>query len=316
MYKRAVLDMTADARYCEHLTRGHARTFSIASLFLPTEKRRATFALYAFCRVADDLVDLAGGRSDRSGLESALSAHRKSLDEALAGHGHNAVFRELAWAIRRFDIPGAPLYELLDGVTMDLSESRWATWNDLLAYCEGVAGCVGEMCAAVMGVRGGQAMRPVAVAHARALGVAMQLTNVLRDIGEDAKRGRVYLPISELADVGLTPEQVIDGSAIKNTDAWHLMMRRQVSRARHYYEVAAPGIPMLEKDAQRCANACAVGYSRILDVIERNNYDSFSRRASLGWGERALVLGRCLVGNASFVPAASGRGTEQPVSAA
>lgn len=308
--------MTTDARYCEHLTRGHARTFSIASLFLPAEKRRATYALYAFCRVADDLVDLAGGRSDRSGLEAALGAHRKSLDEALKGRGSNAVFRELAWAIHRFEIPGAPLYELLDGVAMDISATRWATWSDLLTYCEGVAGCVGEMCASVMGVRGGQAMRPVAVAHARALGVAMQLTNVLRDVGEDARRGRVYLPTAELADVGLTAEEVISGSAIKDRQKWQMLMRRQVSRARHYYEIAAPGIPMLEKDAQRCANACAVGYSRILDVIERNNYDSFTRRASLGWGERALVLGRCFLGNTVFVPAASGRGSEQPVSAA
>lgn len=306
-------EMSSDARYCEYLTRGHARTFSIASLFLPAEKRRATYALYAFCRVADDLVDLAGGRSDRGGLESQLAAHRRGLDDAIAGRGSNAVFRELAWAIQRFDIPGAPLHELLDGVTMDVSASRWQDWPALLAYCEGVAGCVGEMCASVMGVKA-DIPRSVAVAHARALGVAMQLTNVLRDIGEDARRGRVYLPVAELAEAGLTPEQVIDGSALRNRTAWHTLMRRQVSRARHYYEKAAPGIPMLESDAQRCANACAVGYSRILDVIERNNYDSYTRRASLGWGERALVLGRCFLGNARFVPTASRH--EQPVSAA
>lgn len=284
-----------DARYCELLTRKHAKTFSVASLLLPPEKRRATYALYAFCRVADDLVDVADRSADGGGAAHRLVGHRRKLDLALQGEGSDPVFRELARAIEHYAIPAAPLYELLDGVASDLTRTRWGSWSDLLGYCEGVAGCVGEMCASVMGVRGGPAYRPIAVGHARSLGVAMQLTNVLRDIGEDARRGRCYLPTDELREAGLTPEDILDGSALVQRARWHAFMHHQVARARAYYELAAPGIGMLEADAQRCAVACATGYARILGAIERNGYDSFTRRASLGWGERAWVLGRALL---------------------
>ncbi|MGQ0647766.1 MAG: phytoene/squalene synthase family protein [Gemmatimonadaceae bacterium] len=286
---------SSDARYCERVTRGHSRTFSLASRFLPAEKRRATYALYAFCRAPDDLVDVADASTDRREIQQRLDRYRRGLERALGGWGQDPVFRELAWAIQRFEIPGAPLRELLDGLTLDLLMERWETWGDLLRYCEGVAGCVGEMCAAVLGVAGGRAAQPVAVGHARALGVAMQLTNVLRDVGEDARRGRCYLPVAELAQYGLTPVDVMNGGAVRRSDNWRALMQVQVERARHYYQLAIPGIAMLELDAQRCARACALGYSRILHAIERNDYDSFSRRAVLGWSERALVLGRCLL---------------------
>ena len=287
--------ISADARVCEQLTRGHAATFTVASLLLPPEKRRATYALYAFCRIADDLVDQVTGPGERAALPNRLRRLRGSLDKAFRGGGSDPVFRELAWAIAHFRIPHAPLHELLDGVGADLTTQRWESWPDLLRYCEGVAGCVGEMCAAVMGVRGGSGALPVAIGHARALGVAMQLTNILRDIGEDAGRNRCYLPLDELAGAGLTAKDVLDGSAIRQRERWDALMQSQVARARRYYAAAAPGIAMLEPDAQRCANACAVGYARILDVIERNGYDSYTRRARLGLRERAMVLGRALL---------------------
>lgn len=285
----------SDAKFCEQLTRRHGRTFSVASFLLPAEKRRGANALYAFCRVADDLVDQADSLADVAFVSRRLEAHRKALDLALTGDGADPVFRELAWAIARFGIRAAPLHELLDGVAIDVTVRRWQSWSELHFYCEGVAGSVGEMCAAVMGVTGGRAARPMAVAHARALGVAMQLTNVLRDIGEDARRGRCYLPLEELHLHDLTVDAVLDGSALIDRARWRALMRAQVSRARRYYQLAAPGIAMLESDAQRCVAACAVGYSRILDAIERNEYDTFTRRATLGWSERALVLGRALL---------------------
>jgi phytoene synthase len=284
-----------DARYCELLTRKHARTFSLASLLLPLEKRRGTYALYAFCRVADDLVDRADELADRGALRGQLDGLRRVLDVALSGHGSDPVSRELAWAINRFSVPASALHELLDGVATDISLRRWDSWTELLAYCEGVAGCVGEMCTAVMGVQAGTAQRPTAVAHARALGVAMQLTNILRDIGEDAQRDRCYLPTEELREFGFSPRDVLDGTALLKRERWRGLMRHQIARARQYYETASPGIRMLDVDAQRCASACAAGYARILDVIERNGYDTFTRRARLGWSERALVLGRALL---------------------
>ncbi|MBL8960652.1 MAG: phytoene/squalene synthase family protein [Gemmatimonadetes bacterium] len=281
----------ADAQQCERLTRRHARTFAVASYLLPAEKRRGTFALYAFCRVADDIVDSQAGLADRGAAGAALQRMRADLDAALAGHGHNAVFRELSWTIRTFGVPGAPLHELLNGVATDLTHTRWDTFEELRTYSEGVAGCVGEMCASVMGIQGA---RDAAVRRARDLGVAMQLTNILRDVGEDAARGRVYLPADELAQHGFSADDVLDGSAL-HRPGWRVFMRGQVARAREWYARAMPGIHHLAPDAQRCAWACAVGYARILDVIERNGYDSFTRRASLGWGERALVLGKCLL---------------------
>ena len=296
-----------DARFCENLTRRHARTFSVASLLLPAEKRRGTYALYAFCRIADDLVDRAENLDDAVKLSRDLEAHRRALDLALVGRGADPVFRELAWAVAHFEIPPAPLHELLDGVAMDLTVRRWDSWSELQGYCEGVAGSVGEMCASVLGVQGGHAALPVAVAHARALGVAMQLTNVLRDIGEDARRGRCYLPADELAAHGFSVESVLDGSALAQRARWRAFMEVQVASARHYYQLSAPGIALLDKDARRCAAACAVGYSRILDAIERNGYDTYSRRASLGWSERAMVLGRAL-----FHPAARASPTCRP----
>jgi phytoene synthase len=152
------------------------------------------------------------------------------------------------------------------------------------------------MCASVMGIQG---PREVVVRRARDLGVAMQLTNILRDVGEDAARGRVYLPLDELAACGLTADDILEGRALGHAAAWRTFMRGQVARAREWYARAMPGIHHLAPDAQRCATACAVGYARILDVIERNGYDSFNERASLGWGERAMVLGRCLLSTPS-----------------
>ncbi|MCC6317886.1 MAG: phytoene/squalene synthase family protein [Gemmatimonadaceae bacterium] len=300
-----------DAQFCEQVTRRHARTFSVASLLLPAEKRRATYALYAFCRVADDLVDLANDGLEAGSVTQRLDQHRRALDRALCGAGTDAVFRELAWATDRFAIPAAPLVELLDGVAVDITARPLDTWSNLLAYCEGVAGSVGEMCLAVMSVGGTPGARPLAVTHARALGVAMQLTNVLRDIGEDARRGRCYVPTDELLEFGFAPDDVITGRAARRRDAWEGLMRRQVTRARHYYHLAAPGIPMLDADSRRCASACASGYARILDAIERNGYDTFTQRARLGWRERAVVLGRALLD-----PAGAARGSLDDVATA
>lgn len=291
----------ADAHYCERLTRRHARTFYLASLLLPGTKRRGTYALYAFCRVADDLVD-GPTRADRLSMVKQLAEYRTRLDEALHGRPSGPVFRELAWAIAHFGLPIAALHELLDGVASDLSRSQWESWVELERYCQGVAGSVGEMCAAIFGTAGAQATDATVVARARALGVAMQLTNILRDVGEDARRGRCYLPTDELARHQLTPDDILSGRLEPVDARWQAMMRGQVERARHWFAAAHPGIASLEPDAQRCAHACAIGYARILGAIERNGYDSLHHRASLSWIERTAVLGRCLLGGTGGGP--------------
>lgn len=279
-----------DEKVCRSVTRTHARTFFLASSLLPAEKRRASFALYAFCRAVDDAVDV--GASSREGAESTLGEHRLAVQRAQAGHGDTPEFRELAWAVRRFHVPLHVFDELLRGVATDLTVTRYASWTDLEAYCQGVASSVGEMCAYVFGVRDPASMQ-VAVRHARTLGVAMQLTNILRDVGEDALRGRVYLPADELTAHGLTVDSVLDAS-VALQPGWKPFLASQIDRARAYYRGAAPGYALLDGTAAAAARACGIGYEGILDEIAANDGDVFSRRARLGWGSRLAVLARAI----------------------
>lgn len=323
-----------DARRCAVVVRDHARTFYFASWLLPAEKRRAAYALYAFCRVADDLVDRAQGRHGRAPspaeIARQLGEYERALDLTLAtapGRGartltaarlpgaaapHAAVFRELRDVLDRYGVPEPVLRELLAGVARDLAPSRYATWPDLVDYCEGVASSVGEMCTYVFGVTAAPAAAPGAAAsdgraeatpearmreartralrYARTLGVAMQLTNILRDVGEDARRGRCYLPADALAAFDLSHNDVLGNQALGADERWRPFMAYMVGRARALYEAAAPGIALLAPDARRCAAACASGYAGILGAIERSGYDTVTRRAHLSSARRAAVL--------------------------
>jgi phytoene synthase len=276
-----------DAAQCRQIVRTHARTFWLASHFLTPEKRRSAYALYAFCRLADDLVDLAAQTSPML-TAMRLATYQRDLADALDGRPQGPVFRELHRAVRRHDVPTSVLHELLEGIARDCEPVRYATWPELYRYCEGVASTVGEMCTYVFGVPGGEDVRRRALAHARILGVAMQLTNILRDVGEDARKGRCYLPDEDLEAHGLTREEVLSGVA--PTDArWRALMTFQIARARSLYAAAAPGIALLAPDSQRCASACAIGYSEILGAIEAIGYDTFATRARLGARARAAV---------------------------
>jgi len=279
----------SDAAECSVIVKTHARTFTLASYLLPATKRRAAYALYAFCRVADDLVDRATPGSEGQ-LAAQLADYERQLAAALAGRPSGPVFREIAWVAAEYDVPAEPLYELLAGVALDLHPSRYETWRDLEVYCEGVASSVGEMCTHVFGVPGGEEVRIRAVRYARTLGVAMQLTNILRDIGEDTHRGRCYLPEEDLAMFGLTPRDVLSNPALPRDERWRPMMAFEVGRARALYEAAIPGIALLSHDAHRCARACATGYAGILGAIEAQGYDTISARARLGRVARLNVL--------------------------
>jgi phytoene synthase len=278
-----------DALHCERIVRSHARTFALASYFLPAQKRRAAFALYAFCRVADDIVDDADGPVDTSAARQ-LAAFARDLRAATAGRPSGPVFRELAWVLDEYGVPVRVLEELLDGVARDLRPVNYATWADLGVYCEGVASTVGEMCTYVFGVTGGPEARDCALRYARTLGVAMQLTNILRDVGEDATRGRCYLPHEDLERFGISAAEVLNDPTLPRDPRWRPLMQFQVARARALYEAAAPGIALLSPDAQRCATACARGYAGILGAIEANGYDTVSARARLGHWARVGVL--------------------------
>lgn len=278
-----------DARECARITTIHARTFSLASRLLPPVKRRAAYALYAFCRCADDLLDQSETQSALA-LTVQLDAYRAALQAALNGHPSSAVFRELAWVSRTYDVSPAPLFELLDGVSLDLIPAEYDTWEELEAYCEGVASSVGEMCTYVFGVPTGADMQKRAVQYARTLGTAMQLTNILRDVGEDAQRGRCYLPAKDLARFGLSTADVLANPRLALESRWRAFMQFEIGRARALYEAAIPGIALLHPDSQRCAMACATGYAEILSAIEAQKYDSISARAQVGNVHRLRLL--------------------------
>lgn len=277
-----------DALYCQAVVRSHASTFHRASAALPPHKRRAVFAVYAFCRIADDLADAPSSRAETAAAE--LVEHERGLHRMLRGQPEGPVFRELALAIDRYGLPVGPLQALIASVRLDISAPRYEDWPALSRYCAGVASTVGEVCAHIFGLPDEPASRQLALRHARILGVALQLTNILRDVGEDASIGRCYLPIADLARFGLTADLVMRRTLSPEDERWRSLMAFQIARARALYEEALPGITLLDPDAQRCAMMCARGYSRILDAIEQNGYDSLGRRARVGIAARAALL--------------------------
>lgn len=277
-----------DPELCAQLVRHHARTFAAASRFLPIEKRRAAYAVYAFCRVADDFVDEALRESVEA--ERDLAVHREALIEAFDGRARTPLFRELVWAVNRFRIPVEPFLGLIEMLRTDLAPVEYQSWSELQDYCAGVASTVGEMCAYVFGMPSNAAAREEALRRARILGVALQLTNILRDVGEDAARGRCYLPLDDLTRFQITREEILGRTIFASDTRWQQLMRFEVARTRLLYAEAEPGIQSLDHDAQCCATICASGYAGILRAIERRQYDTLSGRAHIGAIRKVLVM--------------------------
>jgi phytoene synthase len=263
---RALLDRAY--AHCAAVTAHHSRSFYRASGFLPREKRRAVRALYAFCRVTDDIVDCPDCDARLSLREWRGVALRTEppLDNLIA----------VAWADarQRYGIPLRLAEQLIDGVARDLDQPRYATFADLAGYAYGVASTVGLMSMRVIGYRSA-----AAIPYAIKLGVALQLTNILRDVGEDWQAGRLYLPAAELAAFGLSEAQVARGQV---DDRWRVFMRFQIARNRHLYAEAWPGIDLLNEEGRFAIAAAGDLYRRILDDIEAHDYDVFTRRAHVG----------------------------------
>lgn len=251
---------------CEQITAARSRTFHLASGLLPPQKRQAIRVLYAFCRRVDDAVDASADP------EQALAELQARLAGADAGPPDPVL---VVWGLvqRQYRIPAVYVEQLLEGVSRDLQTSRYESFEALAEYCYGVASTVGLMAMHIIGYSG-----PEAVPYAVRLGVALQLTNILRDVAEDWGRGRLYLPLDELAAFGLGEEDVAAGRA---DNRWRDFMRFQVARARAIYRAALPGIGYLHPDGRLAVAAAAELYGGILDAIEANNYDVFGRRAHL-----------------------------------
>ena len=259
---------------CAKIAQHHSKSFYLASGLLPEHKRAATRALYAFCRTVDDIVDegtVFGKNVELDYWRGLVSGYVHPRHDDLVGH---------AWldTLNRYNIPSIFALQLIDGVSQDLQQATYQKFEDLATYCYGVASTVGLMSMYIVGFKSDEALP-----HAIKLGVALQMTNILRDVGEDFRMGRVYLPQDELNSFGITHEDLASG----RVDAkWREFMKFQVFRTRLLYTEAWEGIKYLERDGQLAIGAASEFYRSILQAIEANNYDVFSKRASLGaWGK-------------------------------
>ena len=267
----------ADMAECRALLAGGSRSFRAASLLLPRRIAAPAAALYAFCRVADDLVDVAGG-----GAEAVAELDRR-LDAICAGRPEDhAADRAFAAVVARHGIPRELPAALIEGLAWDASGRRYATLADLEAYAARVAGTVGAMMALLMGARG-----PEAIARAADLGTAMQLTNIARDVGEDARNGRIYLPLDWLADAGVAPEALLGDPRF--TPALGAVVARLLAAADALYGRAEAGIAMLPADCRPGIAAARLIYAEIGRAVERQGCDSVSSRAVVP-GRRKVAL--------------------------
>ncbi len=279
----ALFDAAARA-HCTAIIKEKAHSFHFASRFLPRDKRQDVFVLYAFCRTVDDLVDNPQEGVDHVAMLSQLDDWRRWLLDGAPDDDENLVKHALSRVVRTHDLPLQPLVDLVDCVRSDAEPLHIADMAGLEHYCYGVAGTVGIVMAALLG-----ASDPAARRHACDLGTAMQLTNVLRDVGEDLQRGRIYLPADEMDRLGYTrvdlEQRVMDERFIR-------LMRRYVEHARCYYESGIEGLRLLPRDSQFPIAVAARTYAGILEKIEQAEFDVFTRRAHTGRRDKLVLAAR------------------------
>ena len=266
-------------QHCRELTKAHSKTFYFGSRFFPPAQRRAVWAVYAACRRGDDIADEPGGG------EAALLSWWEDTRAALGGTPctPHPVDTALGWAARHYALPSDAFHELYLGLQMDLSGHEYREMADLELYCRRVAGVIGFMIAPICGYSGGERT----LDYALRLGQAMQLTNILRDVGEDLARGRVYLPSRLMAEYGVTLAMLQAGQV---TPPYRALMRRLSQQAREWYGEGRTGLPYLHGSGRLAVTAAARAYEGILDALEANDYDNFRRRAHVSGPRKLLML--------------------------
>lgn len=268
--------------HCRDVTRRHSQTFYLGSRFFPAQERAAVWAVYAACRTGDDLVDERTGDAAEQGLAEWWTRVQAAFRGQPSSHPGDVA---LAWAAARWPIPLSAFGELHQGLQMDLRGQVYRDMNDLTLYCRRVAGVVGFMIAPISGYRGGERTLHCALM----LGQAMQLTNILRDVGEDLERGRVYLPQSLLREYGVTRAALEAGQV---TPEYRALMTHLSAQARAWYAEGRAGIPCLHGSARLAVQAAARSYEGILDDLARAGFDNFRRRAHVSGPRKLLLLPR------------------------
>jgi phytoene synthase len=264
----------ADWDYCAEISRTHGRTFFIASHCLPPERRKAVHAVYAWCRIADDIADRT---TDAAAAAQELDAWERQLD-----HPTHRVAVAFAVARERYGIPVQPAHDLIAGIRTDLGAVRFAAWQDLSVYCYQVAGTVGLLVAPILGCTDEDALP-----HAVDLGKAMQLTNILRDVAEDSQNGRLYLPLDDLADFGCDPDATLAG---RESGRFRDLIAFEIDRARSLYRSAEQGYPALSPSGRLTAMAGSTLYGKILTRIEEMDCDVFAGRARVSGRQKLRAV--------------------------
>jgi phytoene synthase len=256
--------------YCRQKAAQSGSSFYYSFLFLPPERRRAITALYAFCREVDDAVDEP---SEASAARAALAWWRSEAGRLFAGDPQHPVTRALAPWTATFGIGEAQLNEIMDGMEMDLNQTRYLDFAGLKLYCHRVAGVVGALAAGIFGYR-----NPKTLEYADRLGLAFQLTNIIRDVGEDARKNRIYLPLDELREFGVTAADLL---AANYSDGFVRLMRFQAERARGCYDQALALLPAEDRAAQRPGLVMAAIYRTLLDEIADDDFQVLRQRIAL-----------------------------------
>ena len=256
--------------YCQKKAASSGSSFYYSFMFLPPHRRRAITALYAFCREVDDVVDEC---SDPQIAANKLTWWRQELDRLYAGQPQHPVTQALQAVLPEFSLPQEQLREIIDGMEMDLQQTRYLDFKALSLYCYRVASVVGLLAAEIFGYTDRQTQK-----YAHDLGMAFQLTNIIRDVGEDARRGRVYLPIDELKRFDVPVSDILSS---RYSDNFRKLMEFQIERAEHYYAQAMNQLPAVDRKTQRPGLVMAAIYRTLLDEIKRDGCQVLTQRTSL-----------------------------------
>lgn len=267
---------------CRQITRREAKNFYFAFLTLPAAQRRAIYVAYTFCRYCDDSVDAEGSVEEKLARITHL---RTMLQECYDGRAAEPVFVGLADVAATYHIPQDYFQEVLNGVESDLVKSRYADFDELRAYCYQVASAVGLICIHIFGYRGGETAR----GHAVDLGLAMQLTNICRDVREDWDFGRVYLPQDEMQRFGVAESDIAAGRV---TEPFAQLLQFQIDRARRHFASGRQLLGYLPRRSRACPAALGYIYGGVLNQIERGGYDVFGERVSLSAGSKLALMAK------------------------
>lgn len=289
---KTLVSVDESYKLCRQLIAKYSATFYLSTLLLSKEKRPAVWAIYAWCRRTDELVD---GPASTLTTPETLDQWEKQLESVFTGLPVENYDVALADTVQRFPMDIQPFRDMIAGQRMDLYRSRYETFEELYLYCYRVAGTVGLMSTAIMGLDNTRNTAPwnrkqqpyIPTQEEIALGIAKQLTNILRDVGEDALRGRIYIPLEDLARFNYTEQDLLKGVI---DERWRSLMRFQIARAEQFYRKAERGISYLSSDARWPVWAALMHYSQILKVIERNDYDVFNQRAYVPQWQKLSTL--------------------------